>query len=717
MSDAADLLVEIGTEELPPKALRALMEAFAANMGAGLDEARLGHGAVRPYASPRRLAVVVESLAMAQEDRRVTQKGPPVSVAFDADGNMTAAGLAFAGKCGVEPGALGRTSTGKGEWLSCDTVEQGKAAAELLPPLIEAALNALPIPRRMRWGSSDAEFVRPVHWVVLLHGSLPIAATIMGAPAGRESRGHRFHAPGALPIDSPAAYAETLETRGRVIADYERRRRLIVEAAGAAARDAGGTVLGDDALYDEVTALVEWPVALTGSFEEAFLRLPREVVISTLTGHQRYFPIAAAGGELLPRFVTIANIESRDPQQVREGNERVIRPRLADAAFFWDNDRRVTLAARRDSLREVVYQHGLGSLYEKSARVAAICDWISATLDIDGTAARRAAELCKCDLLTGLVGEFPDLQGTMGRYYALADGEPEAVAAAIGEHYQPRFAGDDLPVSSAGQVLAIADRLDTLAGVFVLGRKPSGNRDPFGLRRAALGIVRLLVECRFDLDLEALIGVAVEAQPDSKLGKDEVAEDVHTFISERLRHYFLEREPSLAAETFDAVMVRRPASLVDFDSRLRAVQAFVALEPATSLAAANKRIANILKQADAVDTKEVSRKRLADPAEIELWEALTAARERVAPSLAARDYTVVLTELASLRPVVDRFFDEVMVMVDDPAVRANRLRLLRELRALFLDVADISRLGAIEVHPQAGEPGVDPDDAAVKQPG
>ncbi len=692
MTTSADLLVEVGTEELPPKALRALMDGFADNLAAALDEARLEHGDLRRFASPRRLAVIVEALAGAQPDRHTTQKGPPVSVGLDAEGNPTDAGLAFARKCGVDPANLERVSSHKGEWLSCRIVEEGKSAAELLPGLIESALSSLPIPRRMRWGVSEAEFVRPIHWIVLLHGKSLIEATIMGIATGRASFGHRFHSAGALTITAPADYEQTLEAEGHVIADFDRRRKLIIDGVASAAVDAGGQVLGNDALYDEVTALVEWPVPVTGSFDESFLELPREVVVSTLTGHQRYFPVIDEGGALLARFIAVANIDSRKPEQVRNGNERVIRPRLADAAFFWENDRRETLAERSDALREVVYQQGLGSLYDKSERVAGLCEAIATALDIDGTEVVRAAKLCKCDLITGLVGEFPDLQGTMGGYFAAADGEPEAIAAAIADHYRPRFSGDTLPVTQAGQILALADKLDTLSGIFVLGKKPSGNRDPFGLRRAALGIIRLLVECHLDLGLPALIDAAAAAQPAGKLSAGEASEAIDQFISERLRHYFQERDSSLASETFDAVLARRPSSLVDFDGRLRAVQAFVSLEPASSLAAANKRIANILKQAADEDEVEVDAALLSETAEIELWTALSDARERVHPLLESRDYTAVLSDLAQLRQVVDRFFDDVMVMVDDAHIRANRLALLRELRRLFLDVADISRL-------------------------
>jgi glycyl-tRNA synthetase beta chain len=692
MSKAADFLVEIGTEELPPKALRSLMTAFADTLTTLVNDARLEHGDVHGYASPRRLAVLIEQLGRGQTDRKTTQKGPPVAIAFDDDGKLTAAGEAFARKCGVNASELSRTSTDKGEWLSCDVTEPGQSAADLMPGLVEKALAALPIPRRMRWGAGDAEFVRPVHWVVLLHGSRAIKTSILGIATGNKSQGHRFHSAGPITIKSPAEYLQTLEERGHVIADFDRRHALVRDGVEAAAKKAGGNVVEGEALYDEVTALVEWPVPITGSFDDSYLSLPREVVISTLTSHQRYFAVADKGGNLLPRFITVANLDSTDPEQVKSGNERVIRPRLADAAFFWDTDRRTSLAARQESLREVVYQRGLGSIFDKSARTASLAVEITAALGVDSASVQRAAALAKCDLVTGMVGEFPELQGIMGRYYALSDGEPPAVAEAIAEHYLPRFSGDALPASVDGQILAVADKLDTLAGVFVIGKKPSGNRDPFGLRRAALGVIRVLIECDLDLDLRALLNSAIEAQPTATEDGEDLAAELYTFISERLRRYFLDHDPGLATETFDAVLARNPASLVDFSRRLTAVQAFITLEPAASLAAANKRIANILKKAAGQGGDTVKEKLLTDPAELALAKALESAREKVAPMLEAHEYADVLTALAELREPVDHFFDDVMVMADDTATRNNRLSLLGELRALFLDVADISKL-------------------------
>ena len=596
MTDHADFLVEIGTEELPPKALRTLMQSFSDGLVAGIDDTRLEHGDVTPYASPRRLAVAIDALAYYQPERRVEQKGPPISVAFDDTGAATPAAIAFAKKCGVEVDALQREKTAKGEWLTFERVDAGKSAADLIPGLVEKALAALPIPRRMRWGSGDVEFIRPLHWVILLHGSETIATKVMGLMAGNVSIGHRFLSKGTIKIKSPATYLSALEKSGFVIADFERRREMVRAGVVAAAERVGGQIVDGETLYDEVAALVEWPVPIVGGFDEQYLSLPRDVVISTLTGHQRYFPVANDEGELLAKFVTVANLNSKDPEQVRDGNERVIRPRLADAAFFWANDKKLPLASRRESLREVVYQRGLGSLFDKSDRIARLAAWLAEASGLAPNTVVRAAELSKCDLLTDMVGEFPDLQGTMGGFYAASDGESEAVAAAISDQYRPRFAGDELPRSIEGQLLAVADKLDTLAGVFSIGKKPSGNRDPFSLRRGALGVVRIMIECGIDISLTQAIKLAVDAQPKNDNDPQDVGDDVYGFVTDRLRRYFLDRDESLATETFDAVMSRKPDSLLDFDRRLAAVQTFLHLEQAASLAAANKRIANILRK-------------------------------------------------------------------------------------------------------------------------
>ena len=690
--DAADFLVEIGTEELPPKALKDLMVAFGQNMEEGLLRERLPHAGISTYASPRRLAVLVRNLASSQEERLFEQKGPPVSVAFDADGNPTAAARAFAGKCGVEVRELGRAKSGKGEWLAFLSAEAGRDAAELLPAIVAGALDGLPVPRRMRWGAVEHEFVRPVHWVLMLHGRNVVDGCVLGIEAGGLTRGHRFLAPGERVVQRPADYVGVLES-AFVLADFDRRKQRIAEGVAQVAATSGGTAIGSDSLYDEVAALTEWPVPLIGHFDASFLALPREVIIATLSSHQRYFAVEGRDGKLMAAFVTVANLVSKDPDKVRDGNERVVRPRLADAVFFWEQDRKLSLEARLPALDDIVYQKGLGSIGDKSRRVAELSAHIAKQLDAATEPAVRAAKLAKCDLLTGMVGEFPELQGIMGRYYALASGEPASVANAIGEQYLPRFSGDALPETPAGRILALAEKLDSCAGIFSLGMKPKGNRDPFGLRRAALGIVRIIVEKNLELDLPVLIGAACDLQSGGQVDSATLQNELYDFVLDRMRAYYTD-QLALAPEVFEAVRAKRPVSLADFDARVKAVSAFLQLEAAASLAASNKRIANILRQADYEGYRAVDESSLREGAEKKLSEAVTAAQASVAPLLERREYSEVLTALAGLRPTVDAFFDKVMVMTDDAALRQNRLALLAALRSLFLDIADISRLSS-----------------------
>ncbi len=688
---AADFLVEIGTEELPPKALRQLMEAFADGIRTGLRRERLAHGEVRAFATPRRLAVLVRDLARRQEDRTTELKGPPVSVAFDAQGQPTAAARAFADKCGVDVEGLGRTATAKGEWLTGRSVEAGRSADAVLPGIVQEALDKLPVPRRMRWGASDFEFVRPVRWVLMLHGGDTVAATLLGHESGNVTRGHRFLAEGELTIESPGEYAKVLEEEGRVLADFEARRQRIVDGVREAAARVGGVPEGNDELYDEVTALTEWPVPMIGRFDAAFLDLPREVIVATLTHHQRYFPVADAAGNLRPEFVTVANLDSVEPDRVRDGNERVIRPRLADAAFFREQDLQTPLAERLPGLERIVYSQGLGSLHAKSARVARLAGELASRLALDNGVVERAAWLSRCDLTTGMVGEFPELQGVMGSYYAAASGEPEAVAQAIREMYLPRHSGDALPETGAGRALSLADRVDSLAGQFALDRKPTGNRDPLGLRRAGLGIVRILVEQAVELDLPALLAVSIADQPVSVADAPTLAGELYDFIVDRMRSWYVDGRGT-PVEVFEAVRAARPASLHDFALRLRGVAAFVLLPQAESLAAANKRTGNILRQSGQEEFGAVDPALLEEGAERDLYGALEAARADVQPLIAQRDYAGALGRLAGLRDTVDRFFDDVMVMTEDGATRRNRLALLAGLHELFLDIADISRL-------------------------
>jgi len=692
MSASRDFLVEIGTEELPPKSLLALADAFADGIARGLDEAGLERRAVERFATPRRLAVRVRRLAARQPDRAVERRGPPVKAAFDAQGAPTQAALAFARSCGVEVSALEYLETPKGVWLAHRGTEAGSETVSLLPAIVQASLDALPIARRMRWGAGEAQFVRPVHWVLMLFGRDVVPCEILGVASSNLTRGHRFMAPKPLRITSPSAYVTTLNKRGRVLADIVERREAIRRGVTAEATRVGGDALIPDALLDEVTALVEWPVPLAGGFDERFLELPPEVPIATMQDHQRYFAVRDASGALMPWFIAVANIESADPAQVIAGNERVVHPRLSDAAFFWSTDRQQRLDARCEGLRRVTFQTQLGSLHDKTERVRALAKSVAAAIGGDVRLADRAAELAKCDLITSMVGEFPELQGLMGRYYARHDGEPGEVCEALREQYLPRFAGDELPVTKTGMSVAIADKLDTIAGIYATGQKPTGTRDPFGLRRAALGLLRTSIEHRLDLDLQALIGQAIGALPfAAPAGCDR---EVYDYVIERLRAYYVEGSAGfdVTPEMFDAVLATRPASPLDFDARLRALVEFLQLPEAQSLAAANKRIANILRKAMGAVPETVNAAQLLDPAEQILGEQVEAIARQVEPKFAAREYTEALKSLAVLRNAVDAFFDSVMVMTDDAALRANRLALLKRMQGLFMRAADLSKL-------------------------
>ncbi len=696
-----DFLVELGTEELPPKALQKLSTAFSAGVSAGIEDACLTHGEVLSFATPRRLAVLVKTLATEQPSQEIKTRGPPVRLAFDEDGNPTKAASAFAAKCGVSVDQLSRLETDKGEWLYYKGTAAGVTASELLPGIVDTALANLPIPKRMRWGSNESEFVRPAHWLLMMHGDAVVPAQILGQQSGNRTYGHRFHNPGPITIESPADYAETLKTSGHVVADFGERRERVLKAAHAAATELGGEALLEEAVVDEVTALVEWPVPVAGKFDAAYLRLPREVLIYTLQDHQRYFPVSK-NGELLAAFIAISNIESSQPDEVRRGNERVVLPRLADAAFFWDQDSATPLAARVDALDTVIYQHGLGSLRDKSRRVAKLAEVLAKIIGADVDNVARAAELSRTDLLTDMVGEFPNLQGRMGYYYATQDGEANDVAVAIEEQYLPRQAGDRLPETAAGKTLALADRLDTLAGIFSLGKKPSGNKDPFGLRRQALGLIRIIIEGGIDTDLPNLLSQAIALQPqqpsDKAVNQDETAVILQDFIMDRLRAWYIDgHAPGFAkgvisAEMFAAVLARSPGSLLDFHARLQAVQDFMGHESAVGLAAANKRIANILKKQTTANEQPVNESLFETDEEKALQLAVTELASDHSSDMTQRNYSAALQRLAKLRQPVDRYFDQVMVMTDNDAQRNNRLAQLSQLRKLFLDVADISQI-------------------------
>ncbi|NQZ54701.1 MAG: glycine--tRNA ligase subunit beta [Piscirickettsiaceae bacterium] len=690
MSEVRDLLIELGTEELPPKALKKLIQAFEASIKQGLEKSELSFSSIRSYAAPRRMAVMVTDLQVRQQDRQVEKRGPAVAAAFDDDGNPTKAVQGFARSCGVDVDDLEKMATDKGEWLVFKQLQKGAETSTLIADILPQALQALPIPKRMRWADLPGEFVRPVHWLVLLFGDEVIPLELLGIKSGRESRGHRFHNPEAIYIQSAQTYASQLETEGHVLVDMELRHKTIHDQVLKIATQLGGEAVINEDLLDEVTGLVEWPVALSGSYDKRFLELPAEALISSMEEHQKYFAVRDKAGDLLPYFITICNIESRDPAQVVAGNERVILPRLSDSAFFWDTDRKQPLADRQDKLKTIVFQNKLGSVFDKSSRVAKLATVIAKQIGGDASLAERAALLAKCDLVTEMVGEFPDLQGIMGRYYARLDGENDEVAEALDEQYLPRFSGDKLPQTTTGQAVSLAEKLDTLIGLFGIGQPPTGVKDPFALRRAALGVLRIVIENKLDVDLADLLEVAQQGF-DNVLTEKNVTSQVMGYFFDRLKGYALDQ--GYKADIYEAVLSVQPTRPLDFMQRLNAVAEFRQLEQAKSLAAGNKRIANILRKNDAEgEVGAIDNALLQEPAEQALADKLVEVTDAVQPLMKQADYTSVLRCLADMGETVDGFFDEVMVMADDPAVRHNRLALLNQTRALFLGVADISSL-------------------------
>lgn len=686
----ADLLVEIGCEELPPKALSLLATSFFDNACAALDQASIvfDRGASQCLYSPRRMALLLTGVAERQSDRQLERRGPAISAAFDTNGRPTAAALGFARSVGVEVSALDRVSTEAGEWLYYRVEQAGKPLADLLFPLLQETLDTLPVPRPMRWSDHPFRFVRPVHWLVVLHGSRVLDGTLFGCAAGRQTRGHRIHAPGPHDIARPEQYAEVLRA-AFVEVDPVRRRELIADGVRLAGEKSGGITRVSEDLLSEVCNLVEWPVPVSCSFDKSFLDVPQEALIASMEGHQKFFPVlVAAGGRLSASFVAVANLESRDVQQVRQGFERVVRPRLADARFFWTQDCKTPLAERLPQLDGIVFQEKLGTLSDKSRRIEALSREIAKIAGHESQVAARAALLSKCDLLSLMVNEFPELQGTMGAYYARASGEDPVVATAIGSHYQPRFSGDALPADMAGRIVSLADRLDTLVGVFGAGLRPTGNRDPFALRRAALGVIRMLLEPGLDLSLHRLVDLAA-AQLAAQVTVDPITrEAVLEFLLERLRQ--LLRDQGFAARQVQSVMAAPGTRPSDIFQRLQAVSAFTALPEGASLVAANKRIGNILKKAEDCISTTIDTNRFVLEAETILFDAVTAAKAAVEPFYEQSDYAAALGVLAALRGPVDNYFDGVMVMDDDPTLRRNRLAQLSAMKALFDRVADFS---------------------------
>ena len=690
-----DFLVEIGTEELPPKALKTLSNAFTQGIEDGLKNAGLSYGLVKSFASPRRLSVRISALEAQQADKAVEKRGPSKQAAFDKEGKPTRAVLGFTQSLGIEPADLEEMETPKGAWLVYRSTEAGQATKDLLIDIVSESLNKLPIPKRMRWGAQKVEFVRPLQWVLMLFGNEVVPGTILDIPTGNTTRGHRFHSQGTIEITDANTYEQLLLEKGKVIADYEQRKEQIRQGVQSAAKAHNGIAVIDEDLLDEVTSLNEWPVPLVGKFDKRFLEVPTEALISSMKEHQKYFHMLDDKGAMLPNFITLANIESKDPQQVIEGNERVIRPRLSDAAFFFETDKKTKLENRREQLKKIVFQTKLGTVYDKTERVAVLAGKISAAIGGNVIDAERAGRLAKSDLVTEMVLEFTDLQGIMGYHYALNDGENQEVALALNEQYQPKFAGDELPTTLTGCALSLAEKLDSLVGLFGINQPPTGTKDPFALRRAALGALRILVEKELALDLSDLISWALEsyqlAGQSAELENAEVEQQLISYILDRFRARY--EDEGVSIDVFLSVSARRPTQPLDFDHRIKAVNAFSKLPEASALAAANKRVSNILAKQDAdLSGLRINESLLTEAAEQALAKQLQTLSTDVNSLFDKGDYQAALSLLASLQTSVDSFFEDVLVMADDLAVRQNRLVLLKQLSDLFLRAADISLL-------------------------
>ena len=692
---SADFLIELGTEELPPKVLKSLSQAFTDGVVSGLREQGLNFGTTEAFAAPRRLAIVIKGLETQTPDQDLVIWGPPTKVAFADDGTASRAAEAFASKNGVTVDQLSALveNDGQQDKLCIRRTENGIATKTLLGNIINESLAKLPIPKRMRWGYKREEFVRPAQWAVLLFNNEVLNDSILGIAASNTSRGHRFHANHEIVIESPSSYQQQMRD-AYVIADFNERKDIISQGVAKLAEDINGTAVVEDDLLDEVTALNEWPVPLMGKFDPHFLSIPAQALISSMKEHQKYFHVLDANKQLLPAFITVANIESTDPAQVVDGNERVIRPRLADAAFFYENDQKTSLESRRDSLKNIVFQADLGSVFDKTERVAAIAEYLANEMGAQPKLARRAAELSKSDLVTDMVGEFDDLQGEMGRDYALNDNENPEVAEALFEQYLPRFSGDIVPNTDTGAALALADRLDSLVGIFSIGQQPSGSRDPFALRRASLGVLRIMLERNIDLNLVDVLSYCnaqLNIGKRAKLSGTELEKQVLTYILERFKAWY--KEKGLPAEVFLSVAALKLGNPLDIDARVTAVHRFTLLPEASSLAAANKRVSNILtKQLAHSDVVPLNTALLQEEAEKQLFDSLNRLETLIAPLLANRDYNAVLEKLAELKQPVDQFFEDVMVMAEDMELRHNRLALLDKLHKLFINVANISLL-------------------------
>ncbi|EKO3519453.1 glycine--tRNA ligase subunit beta [Vibrio fluvialis] len=685
---AKEFLIELGTEELPPKQLRTLAEAFATNFAAELQSADIAHDGVTWYATPRRLALKVANLAEGQPDKVVEKRGPAVNVAFDADGNPTKAAQGWARGNGITVEQAERLITDKGEWLLFKEQVKGQDTSAVVVDMAAKALANLPIAKPMRWGDKETQFIRPVKTLTILFGNELIEGEILGVKSDRIVRGHRFMGEPEFTIDSAEQYPAILLERGKVIADYETRKAMIIDGAQKAAAELGGIADLEDDLVEEVTSLVEFPVVLTAKFEEKFLKVPAEALVYTMKGDQKYFPVYDANKHLLPNFIFVSNIESKEPRHVIEGNEKVVRPRLADAEFFFNTDRKKPLVDRLPQLENAIFQKELGTIKDKTDRITELAGYIAEQIGADVEKSKRAGLLAKCDLMTSMVFEFTDTQGVMGMHYARHDGEAEEVAVALNEQYMPRFAGDELPSNGVSSALAMADKLDTIVGIFGIGQAPKGS-DPFALRRASLGVLRIIVEYGYNLDLVDLVAKAKSLFGD-RLSNDNVEQEVIEFMLGRFRAWY--QDEGFSVDIIQAVLARHPTKPADFDQRVKAVSHFRALEAAEALAAANKRVGNILAKFDGELAQEIDLALLQEDAEKALAEAVEVMTEALEPAFATGNYQQALSQLAGLREPVDAFFDNVMVMVDDEALKKNRLTLLNNLRNLFLQIADISLL-------------------------
>ncbi len=688
-----DCLIELGTEELPPKSLKSLSQNFAELVRSALETRGLAPAGVEVFATPRRLAMLLRDVPTQQADQSIGRRGPARQAVVGKEGNPSKAAQGFAKSCGVTVDQLSRRETDKGSWLYFEKTEPGLSLAAILPDLVAETLGKLPIAKRMRWGTRSDEFVRPVKWLLMMIGSKLVDAEIFGVRSAAVSYGHRFHAPGKIAITRAGDYENILCSKGLVVASFERRKTTIRSLIEKSAAKLGGHAKIEESLLDEVTALVEYPVAICGEFDAEFLELPPEVLVMTMQDNQKYFAVFDQKQALLPYFITISNIDSKRPEVVATGNERVIRPRFSDARFFYQQDLKQPLLNLRPRLDAVVFQEQLGSIGDKSERIARLAAYIAGQLNADTDQVKRAAQLCKCDLMTEMVGEFPKLQGVMGRYYAGHDKEPKRVSDAIEQHYWPRFAGDNLPQSNLSQCLALADRLDSLTGIFAIGQKPTGVKDPFALRRAALAVVRILIEKSLPLDLAELCHEASEGLA-QKIDADGIEAEVIDYIFDRLRAYYAEQD--IGFDIVDAVACDQPTVLWDCDRRIQALNRFQSNDAALALAAANKRISNILKKQNLDPGVEVIVERFELKAEKQLYAQLVKLEARVEPLFGKGKYLQGLNELAKLRPVADQFFDEVMVMVDDELIRNNRLALLAQMSACFRRVADFSRIQSKE---------------------